>query len=265
MKRRSAEVIAAEARRELVLMIEAIANEKELSEREVIQAVEAAIVASYKEALGPHATLECKVNRSTGEHHVQRSWTVETDEAVEAARNVDEDAEAEAVEAQPNAELITIQEAKDQELATDPSVGDTLRQIVNDRDGGRIGARMSKHQLFQKLREAKRMRVAAHYAAKVGHLVVGMVKRRTAEGNYIISISEGIDALLLNRDCLQHDQPYVNDRVTAVLTSVDAGNKGPQLHLSRTSPMMLTALMRREVLKLPKMSLRSKQLRAIQA
>ena len=214
--------------KEILMVADAVSNEKGVSRGVIFEAIESALATATKK-LYDDKEIDCRVavNRDTGEYETFRVW------------NVVEDDEFEDEEFQ-----LTLEQAQDknQELV----VGGVWEVKIDNVEFGRIAAQTAKQVIVQKVREAEREIVISEYKDKVGQLVAGTVKKVTRD-SIIVDLGNNAEALLPRDQMIPRETFRVGDRMRALLTDVRSEQRGPQLFLSRTSPAMLIELFKIEV------------------
>ena len=130
--------------RELLNIVEAVANEKEVDRSVIIEALEAALAAATRKRY-PDEEIEAKVviNPRTGEYKSYRLWAIVDDEAI--LENPDAEMR----------ESVAAIEYPEENL----HVGDVLEIPIENEPFGRISAQQAKQIIIQKLREAERRKV----------------------------------------------------------------------------------------------------------
>ncbi|MGE5279252.1 MAG: transcription termination/antitermination protein NusA, partial [Deltaproteobacteria bacterium] len=113
-------------------------------------------------------------------------------------------------------------------------------------DFGRIAAQTAKQVIIQKLREAEKDVIFQEFSAKVGVIVSGTVYR-FERGNIIVDLLGRAEGLLLKREQSPRDDYRQGQRVRAYVLDVRRDTKGPQIILSRTSPLFVKKLFELEV------------------
>ncbi len=215
--------------KEILLVVEAVSNEKGVPEDIIFEALELALATSTKKRYGEEEVeLRVSMDRETGDYETYRRWEVTPD-----------DAEIEFPAAQ-----IQLTEA----MEKDPSleIGSFYEIPVESIEYGRIGAQTSKQVIVQKLREAERAQVIDVYRSKVGELVSGQVKKVTREA-VIVDLGNNAEAILPREDWLPREMFRVGDRLRALLKEIRPEARGPQLALTRTAPEVLVKLFTLEV------------------
>ena len=213
----------------LLLMVEVMANEKGVDQEIVFQALEAALASASKEHYGAEWDIVVTINRDTGEYETARRWTVVDDE--------DENFES------PARKLLL---ARAQIDNPDAQVGDVITQPLQSIEFGRIGAQKAKQVIFQRVRDAERARIVEAFKGRIGELISGMVKR-IERGNVIIDLGNNAEAIILREQLIPREPVRPNDRIRGYLYEVSPQQRGPQIFLSRTKPEYLMELFKLEV------------------
>ncbi len=215
--------------KDMLMVVESIANERGVDKELIFAAVEAALASVAARRYGEGALARVAIDRKTGEYETFRCWTV-----------VDEN--------ETPIEIPEQQMSLEQAHEVDPSlgVGDIVEEPVESVEFGRIAAQQAKQVIIQKVREAERAKIVAHYQKRVGELVVGVVKKVSREG-VILDLGENAEALLPREEMIQRENFRINDRARALLFAVREEKRGPQLFVSRTRPELLMELFKIEV------------------
>ncbi|WP_207062359.1 transcription termination factor NusA [Motiliproteus sp. SC1-56] len=213
--------------KEILLVVEAVSNEKDVPKGVIFEAIELALATATKKRYDEEADIRVSIDRATGDYETFRRWTVVSDDQL----------------ALLGTEL-TLEEAHEKDPAL--QAGDVFEEQVESIGFGRIAAQTAKQVIVQKVREAERAKVVEEYLGRVGELVSGTVKKVTRD-NVIVDLGNNAEALL-GRDQLVGRETYrMGDRVRAILQDVRAESRGPQLFLSRSCPEMLVELFKIEV------------------
>jgi len=213
--------------REVLLLVDALAREKNVDKEIVFGALEAALASATKKRFGDEeADVRVSIDRNTGEYKSFRCWQVLDDESFETP------------------ELhIKLEEA--QKIDPAYQLNDFVEEPLESIDFGRIGAQAAKQVIFQKIRDAEREQILADFMERSEHLVSGTVKR-IERGNAIVEFGK-IEALLPRDQMIPKENLRVGDRVRAYLLRVDRTVRGPQIILSRITPQFLIKLFELEV------------------
>lgn len=214
--------------KEILLVVEAVSNEKGVEKEVIFEAIELALATAAKKRYDEEeADLRVRIDQKTGEYETFRRWLVVDNEAVPALGTE-----------------LTMQEAEEIDAALQP--GDVHEEPVESVAFGRIGAQAAKQIIFQKVREAERARIVDSYRDRVGELVSGTVKKVTRD-NVIVDLGANAEALLPRDQLIPRETFRMGDRIRALLLEIRTDHRGPQLILSRTNPTMLIELFRIEV------------------
>ena len=214
--------------KEILLVVEAVSNEKGVSEDVIIEALELALATATKKRYDEEVELRVAIDKESGEYETFRFWNV-----------VEDDAEIEF----PGSQL-TLAEAKEKDASLE--VEGRYEISVDSVEFGRIAAQTAKQVIVQKVREAERAQVVEAYRNKVGELVSGQVKKVTREA-VIVDLGSNAEAILPREAWIPRETFRVGDRLRGLLYEVRPEARGPQLVLTRTSPLVLIELFKIEV------------------
>ena len=214
--------------KELFLMIEAISNEKNITQEDVIESLEEALAVATKKRNNIDVRVE--VDRHCGEFKTLRRWQVIED----GEDFVDDDGEKFDPE-------LHIYQADTNVLSVDSYLEEPMESI----EFGRIAAQVAKQVIIQKVREAERTVVVENYSDRVGEVVMVTVKR-VDRGNVYVDMG-GIDGMLSKYDLIPNESIRKNDRLRAFIKEVKPTPRGAQIFLSRTVNEMLLELFEMEV------------------
>ncbi|HLW04917.1 MAG TPA: transcription termination factor NusA [Azoarcus sp.] len=212
--------------REILLLVDALAREKNVDREIVFGALESALASATKKGIHDEADVRVVIDRESGDYESFRRWVVLPDEEV----------------TNDEAELGIIDAREEQE---DIEVGDYIEEPLEPIDFGRIGAQAAKQVILQKVRDAEREQVLNDFLERKEHLVSGSIKRME-RGNAIIEIGR-LEAVIPRDQMIPREALRVGDRVKAFLKQIDRNARGPQLILSRTAPEFLAKLFELEV------------------
>jgi len=212
--------------REMLLLVDALAREKNVNKEIVFGALELALASATKKRIHDEAEVRVSIDRATGNYDSFRRWHVVADEAY-----VNEYLELPLSDAQKD----------------DPEVeaGDYLEEPLEPIDFGRIGAQAAKQVILQKIRDAEREQILQDFLDRKEHVVSGTIKRME-RGNAIVEAGK-VEALLPRDQMIPKENLRVGDRVKAFLLRIDRNARGPQIILSRTAPEFVIKLFDMEV------------------
>lgn len=212
--------------REVLLLVDALAREKNVSKEIVFTALEMALASATKKRIHDEADVRVSIDRETGDYDSFRRWVVLPD------------AEVENDEAQ-----MGIIDAREQ--FPEIQVGEFVEEPLEPLDFGRIGAQAAKQVILQKIRDAEREQILNDFLDRQENLVMGSVKR-IERGNAIVEVGR-LEAVLPRDQQIPKENLRVGDRVRACLLRIDRGARGPQLILSRSAPQFIMKLFELEV------------------
>jgi N utilization substance protein A len=212
--------------RELLLLVDALAREKNVDKETVFGALEQALASATKKRFRDDVDVRVEIDRDTGDYHSFRRWHVVPDDALEA----------------PERQMSVVQA---REFVDGINLDEYVEEPLEPVEFGRIGAQTAKQVILQKIRDAEREQILNDFLARKEHLVTGTIKR-IERGNAIVE-SGRIEAILPRDQMIPKENLRVGDRVRAFLLKVDRGSRGPQLVLSRVVPDFLIKLFELEV------------------
>lgn len=216
--------------KEILLVVEAVSNEKGVEREVIFQAIEAALRMATCKKANDMIDVRVDIDRKTGDYKTFRCWTVIEDD--------DESGDS-------GATKLTLTQAK--ERNSHAKVGEHILELVDSVEFGRIAAQKAKQVIIQKVLEAERAQIVNAYKEKIGHLVNGLVKKATREF-VIVDLGNNVEAVLQRSEMIPHEALRIGDRVRALLYDIRIdGRGGPQMMLSRTRPEMLMELFKVEV------------------
>ncbi|MFI4954382.1 MAG: transcription termination factor NusA [Gammaproteobacteria bacterium] len=221
--------------KEILLVAEAVSNEKGVSKEIIFEAIESAIAMATRKLNGGEIDVRVHIDRKTGDTLAFRRWeVVDTNE-------IDYNLELPEFESERQ---IDINDARKQN--PDIKLGEFIEEPMEAAEFGRISAQIAKQVIVQKVREAERQKTVDQFTSRIGDLLIGTVKRVTREA-ITLDLGDNIEALLKREDMLPREAMRVGDRVRSYLYDVHHEKRGPQLFVSRTHPQMLVKLFEIEV------------------
>ena len=213
--------------REILLLVDALAREKNVNRDTVFAALEMAIASATKKRFTDDIDVRVAIDRNTGNHEAFRRWHVVVDD--EPDYNT--------------AQMTSLEEA--QEKKADAQIGDYIEEPIENVPFGRIGAQTAKQVILQRIRDAEREQILNDFLSRGDELVTGTVKRME-RGSAIVE-SGRMEALLPREHMIPKENLRIGDRVRAWVMKIDRSARGPQLILSRTAPEFIMKLFELEV------------------
>src|SRR6184192_1507595 len=212
--------------RELLLLVDALAREKNVPKEIVFQALEAALASATKKKYADNIDARVSIDRETGDYESFRRWTVVPDE-----------------EHEEPAHQIAITDAAERDPALE--LGDVVEEPLEPIEFGRIGSQAAKQVMLQAIRDAECHQILQDFLAREESLVTGTVKR--IERGSVIVESGRIEGVIPRDQLIPKEMLRVGDRVRAYVMKIDRTAKGPQLILSRVAPEFIMRLFELEV------------------
>ncbi len=212
--------------REILLLVDALAREKNVSCEVVFIALEQALASATKKRFDEETDVRVDIDRQTGDYKAFRRWQVVIDEEFY----------------EPGFQLL---EEHALERGLSLSVGDVFEEPLEPASFGRIGAQAAKQVILQRIRDAEREQILNDFLARSEKIVLGQVKR--IERGDVIVESGRIEARLPREQMIPRENLRVGDSVRAYLWKVDRNARGSQIMLSRICPEFIVALFGIEV------------------
>lgn len=211
--------------KQLGVAIRSIAEEKNLPEDVVQEAVEQALAAAYRRDYGDREQeIRVKININTGDVDAYV-----TKEIVEKAEN-------------PSYE-ISLSEAEVRRK--NAKVGETIEVHEKIESFGRVAAQTAKQVILQRLREAEREIIMTEFEDKIGTVINATVSR--VEGNVVRVDLGKAQGIMPRSEQIQGERYYPGQRVKVYLKDVERGFRGPQLVVSRGNKEFIEWLFKGEV------------------
>ena len=214
--------------KEILLVVEAVSNEKGLPREAIFEALESALAIATKKKYEMEIEVRVEIDRETGTFETFRRWLV-----------LAPDAEME----NPCAEMTYEAAVYDQpEIQIGEFIEDDIPSVTFDR----ITTQTAKQVIVQKVREAERAQVVEQYIEQKGELITGVVKRMSRD-SILLDLGGNAEAVIFRDEMLPRENFRPGDRLRALLYDVRPEARGAQLFMTRTQPEMLIELFRLEV------------------
>ncbi len=212
--------------RELMMLADALAREKNVEREIVFQSLESALASATKKRFPDEVDVRVSIDRESGDYESFRRWQVVPDGELE-----DHDLQ------------IILTEARKQ--IPDIEVGDFIEEELEPIEFGRIGAQAAKQVILQRIREAEREQILKDFLER-GEVIVNGTVKRLERGDVIVE-SGKIEARLPRDQMIPKENLRPGDRVRAYMLRVERTQRGPQIILSRTAPEFIMKLFELEV------------------
>ena len=214
--------------REILMLVDALAREKNVPEDIVFAALESALAAATKKLFAEEdVDIRVAVDRETGDYDAFRRWLVVPDEAG----------------LQEPGHQVILSDALEQ--IGDIKVEEFIEEQLPKQDLGRRFAQDTKQVILQKIRDAEREQLLQDFLARGDQIVNGTIKRMD-KGDAVVEIGK-VEARLPRADMIPKENLRIGDRVRAFVAKIDRQARGPQIIVSRTAPEFLMKLFEMEV------------------
>jgi transcription termination/antitermination protein NusA len=213
--------------REVLMLVDALAREKNVAKDVVFTALESALASATKKRFSdPDVDVRVNIDRESGEFEAFRRWLVVNDDAVET----------------PSMQM-ALSEAQSQ--LPEINLDDHVEEQIDDVEFGRIGAQAAKQVILQRIRDAEREQILNDFLERGDKIVTGMIKRMD-RGDAIVEAGR-IEARLRRDQMIPKENMRIGDRVRAYIFKVDRTARGQQVELSRIAPDFVKELFELEV------------------
>ncbi len=211
--------------KELLLALEMIEKEKNISKAVLLEAIENSLLTACKNHFGKADNIKVNINPDTGDFSVY--------------------AEKEVVETvEDPLTQICVEEAKLKNPRYIP--GDMVPIAVQSKEFGRIATQNAKNVILQKIREEERKELYNNYYSMEKDIVTGIVQKNLGRNNISINLGK-IDAVLNESEQVKGEILRPNDRIKVYILEVKDTSKGPRVSVSRTHPDLVKRLFESEV------------------
>lgn len=216
--------------KEILLVVDAVSNEKGVTKEVIFGAIEAALAQATCKGSDIDLDAHVVIDRETGDYETFRQWSIV------------EDSEEEPLEF--TEKQISLEDALKKQK--DAELGGYICEPMESAEFGRIAAQTAKQVIVQKVREAERAQVVELYQDKLGQMILGTVKR-VERGSVTLDLGANAEAFIPREDMIPRESFRMGDRVRGYLKEIRTEGRGPQLVISRIAPELLTELFKLEV------------------
>ena len=214
--------------RELLLIIDAVANEKAVPRPIIVEALEAALAASTRKQFNPEdVRIRVSIDPKTGDVEAWRRWEVIADDGAMTDPSFQ----------------VRLMDALDDN--SEAEVGDWLEEAIEPPTLGRISAQTAKQVMLQRIREAERALVKTAWEDRIGEMITATVKR-VDRGQVILDLGQA-EGVIPRKHQIGSERLKIGHRVRCVLVEITDQSKGSPLVFSRTDPRLMIELFRVEV------------------
>src|SRR5438067_12446792 len=199
-------------------------REKGISRDVLVAAVNEALLAAAKKAIGPARELRCAIDPKTGD--IKAFARLMVSERVLSKHD-----------------QISVFDAR--RIKPDAVLGDEVEIEVTPANFGRIASQYAKQSLMQHIRRAEKALIFTEFKDRVGDIISGTV-RRFDRSDVLVDLGK-YEALLPNRERVPTEEYQVGERIRCYVKAVEQGPHGPEIILSRADPRFVIKLFQLEV------------------
>lgn len=228
------------------LVVDQLAEERGIPKEKMLEAVEGALASAYKKEFGKRGQIvRAHFNAETGDVDFYQIKTVVTPDTVRMDEEGERDEDDEDERPHYNEEQhLFLDDAK--RIKKGVEIDDEIVfPLEKKTDFGRIAAQTAKQVIMQKIREAERASVMVEFGGKEGDVVNGVVQR-AERGNVYVDLGRAT-GVMPYAEQIPGERFRPGERIRAYLFSVEEGQRGVFLRLSRAHPEFLRKLFEMEV------------------
>ena len=209
---------------EFLALLDFYEKEKGISREALTEAINEAILAAAKKAVGASRDLRVETDPKSGEIRAFASLLV-----VDRVQNEQD-------------EISRFDAMKYKE---DAKAGDEIEMEVTPTGFGRIAAQYANQNLKQYIRHAEKALIFEEFKDRTGDIVRGTV-RRFERSDVIIDLGR-YEALLPNRERVPIEEYQPGEQLRCYVKAVEETGRGPEIILSRAAPEFVIKLFTQEV------------------
>ena len=218
--------------KELVAGIKAVAAERGLDANIIFEAIEAALVSTYKNRDGVLSNVVASMNRHTGEFQMFAEKEVMGDDEL----------------ADGLFDARTMISESDAQAYGEVEIGDLVRIEFYPEDISRVAVQTAKQVILQRIREAERDIIYQMFKDRVGEVVSAQVRSVDAHAKTVaVTMNDRSEFVLKRDEQIPNDRLRRGDYVKLYVERVEKDNRGPYVKLSRTHRNLLRRLLEQEI------------------
>ena len=201
-----------------------IEKEKGISTDVIFDALESALISSYKKNFGSAQNVLVDINKESG-----KVLVYSTKDVVEVVND-------------PYLE-ISLDDAK--KLSDKHAVGDLIKIEITPKDFGRIAAQTAKQVVIQRIKDAERDVIYDDFINRENEIITGLIQR-ISKNNVFIDLGK-TEGILPPVEQIEGEEYEQGDRLKLIIIEVKKTTKGPQIVLSRSHPSLVKRLFELEI------------------
>lgn len=213
---------------ELLAILEFFEKDKGIPRQILLTAVEEALLAAAKKAVGPARELRVVIDSKSLDI---KAWA----KLIVADRIISKH------------DQITVFDARRAGFP-EAKIGDEVEVEVTPAGFGRIATQAAKQALGVQLRKAEKAMIYEEFKDRVGEIVSGTV-RRFEKSDVVLDLGK-FEAILPNRERVPTEEYQIGERIRCFVKAVDQTTHGPEIVLTRADPAFVLKLFKLEVAEL---------------
>ncbi|WP_138158942.1 transcription termination factor NusA [Peptoniphilus catoniae] len=211
---------------ELIGALEELEKVKGIPKEVVFDALESALISSYKKNFGTSQNVKIDIDRTNGNISLYSMKKVVNDEDLEDDK-------------------LEIPLSLVRKLDPKIEVDDIYTEKLKPANFGRIAAQTAKQVVIQRIKDAEREVIYNDYSDRENEIITGQVQR-ISYGSVYFDLGE-TEAVLPPAEQIKTEEYKQGDRLKLLLIQVKKTTKGPQVILSRSHPNLVKRLFELEV------------------
>lgn len=209
---------------EFLMALDEISKEKGISKEVIYEAIETALVSSFRKNYGTSQNAVVNINRENGEIEVFAEFEV-----------IDE--------VEDEKTQISLEKART--INPKYEIGDKYLKEITPSNFGRIAAQTAKQVVIQRIKDAERDVIYNDYVDRENELITGQIQRINRG---IVYVDLGVtEAILPQSEQVEGENYTQGERLKLYVLEVKKTTKGPQIILSRSHPALVKRLFELEV------------------
>src|SRR5690554_381402 len=206
--------------------LEEIEREKGISKDIIFDALESALISSYKKNFGSSQNVIVEMDRQSGDVEVFATKDVVENDHIED-------------------ELLQMALEEAKEINPNYEVGDVVKIAITPKDFGRIAAQTAKQVVIQRIKDAERDVIFDEFISRENEIITGQIQR-IAKNNVYIDLGK-TEGILPPAEQIVGEEYNQGDRLKLLILEVKKTTKGPQIVLSRAHTGLVKRLFELEV------------------
>lgn len=226
-------------------LIHQIAEERNLPEEKIIEAIEASLAAAYKKEYGKKSQIiKAKLNPDTGEVQFwQIKIVVNSDQLMIPEEELNENADENKIKFNPDKHIL-LEEAR--MIKPDAQVGEEIIFPLEVKENfSRIAAQTAKQVILQKLHELEKNNIIEEFKDKENKVVSGVIQR--IEKNIIYVDLGKTFGVLFPNEAIPGEHYKIGERKKFYVLRLETKGGNPVIILSRSHPKFVSKLFEMEV------------------